>query len=75
MKLKVTITDNVLDSNDWPIDELTLDLDGRIYIQNPIKTGVYTIPNMLNWMLDDLHEWLQYESVGQHPEIGHELAQ
>jgi len=72
--MKVTITDNVLDRNDWPIARLLFNARGGVTDQFLVKGGVYQLPNMVGWNLKDIHEWLMYDPTGNHPEMYNEVV-
>ena len=68
-----TITDDVLDPEDWPVWILTMK-DGIITHQTKISVGVYAVENMIGWNKRQLAEWVQYEpTVATHPQEFHSI--
>lgn len=74
MKLKVSITDSVLDEKDWPVAELTLDSMGFVIKQVALKDGVYSLPDFTNKNLVDIQDWLAHDPTGSWPEMYNELV-
>jgi len=70
--VKVSITDNVLETEDWGIDILTLN-DGKVVKQEVLRNGCYQIPRMWGWTVDQLVEWSQYDGTRNHPEQCHNV--
>lgn len=68
-----TITDDVLDAEDWPIWAVVLK-DGHIVNHIDIIGGVYRAEQMLTWTRRQLAEWVQYEpSIARHPQEFHSI--
>jgi hypothetical protein len=75
--LRIRISDNVLDKEDWPIIEikfgyLRCSKELMIVNQSLIEPGVYG-QDFLGWTVDQLAKWLSYDSTRDHPEIYHEV--
>lgn len=68
----VRISDNVLEEEDWGIDQLYIDA-GVVKSQDHIDVGVYEIPDMIGWTTEQLIEWSAYQDVGSHPENYYEI--
>ena len=66
------ITDNVLEKEDWGIDQLYVE-NGIIRLQDNIIKGVYSMPDMLGWTSKQLMEWSHHDNTGSHPEQYHEI--
>jgi hypothetical protein len=71
--LSVSVRDNVLDEEDYPIDCLIL-RDGVVTKQESIHKGVYRIPSMMGWTREQIVEWSEYDDTGRHPENYHEVS-
>lgn len=69
---RVRISDNVLEEEDWSVDEIVL-RNNVVISQSPLCKGAYTIPNMMGWTVSKLIEWTQYDSTGSHPENYYEI--
>ncbi len=69
----VRIADDVLDVEDWGIDELTIK-DKVVISQKSISNGVYTMPDMVGWDINRLIEWSCYDSTGRHPGQYNEIS-
>jgi len=70
--LKVRISDNVLDKEDWPVIELTL-FGGFIVEEKVLNKGIYAFDSFIGWDRVDLLSWLTVDYTGQHPEMSHEI--
>jgi len=70
--VEVRISDNVLEDEDWGIDELVIE-DGVVVSQVRIKNGVYSSTGMVGWTCEQLYEWSQFENMFSHPEEFHEI--
>lgn len=66
--LLCTITDNVLDGEDWPVWAITL-RNGEVVNHTPIVPGVYGVESMMMWTKRQVAEWVQYENSNTHPQI------
>lgn len=68
-----TITDDVLDPEDWPIWAVVLK-GGHVINHIDISGGVYRIEQMLTWTKRQLAEWVSYEpEVARHPQEFHSI--
>jgi hypothetical protein len=73
--VQVRISDDVLDEEDWGVDELTIK-NGVVVSQKKLSNGVYTIPDMVGWTTDKLIEWTQHcNAIGSHPEQYYEIIE
>ncbi len=70
--IDVRITDNVMDAEDWGIDQLYLE-DSVVRFQDHVDLGIYTIPDMEGWTSEQLMEWSRHDDTGRHPENYHEI--
>jgi hypothetical protein len=68
----VRSSDDVLDTKDWGIDIIRID-GGIIIEQTKVHKGVYAMPSMIGWVLDDLYNWLNEDYTGSHPTNIHEI--
>ena len=69
----ITITDDVLDPDCWPIHNLII-VTGIVVKQVPIYTSaVYKIPNMEGWTSRQVAEWTQNEPGNSHPQQGYNI--
>ena len=66
--LLCTITDNVLDGEDWPIWAIVIK-DGVVINHKRIMSGVYAVDTMMFWTKRQIAEWVQYEDSNTHPQI------
>ncbi len=69
----IRITDDVLEPEDWGIDELVI-ADGIVISQKKLSNGIYTMSDMVGWTTDKLMEWSQYDSTGRHPGQFNEIS-
>lgn len=79
----IRISDNVLDTEDWPIWLLLYNNEGMLFKSVLVKEGAYsrlgsyecpthgTCPLHIGSTLEDLEKWEQYDSTGHHPEEYH----
>jgi len=72
MKVKIRISDTVLEDWDWPIDELTIE-DGIVVGQKSVHEGAYAITDCVGWPVERLLKWTHYDGTGEHPEIFQEM--
>ena len=72
--IDVRISDDVLDEEDWRIDQLTL-TRCIVRYQNPIATGVYPMPDMVGGTVGEVLYWSRYQDFGGHPTNYHEVKQ
>jgi hypothetical protein len=70
--LKVRISDNILDKEDWPVIELTFS-NGKIVSEKTLNKGAYAFESFIGWDRVDLLGWLAMDSTGQHPETYHSI--
>jgi len=71
-KAWVRTSDNVLDDEDWGIEELTIS-NGKVIHVKEIKKGRYANEPMLGWTCLDLIQWSSFDCTGQHPESYNEI--
>jgi hypothetical protein len=70
--VQVRISDNVLEEDDWSINELVIQ-DGVVVSQKNIYNSVHALPDMLGWTTNEVEEWTHYDPTGAHPENYYEL--
>lgn len=71
----VRIIDNVLPEEDRSEYELDLvEVDGELLVktQITINSGVYKF-NFIDFSPKALHEWVNYDPTGEHPEVWYEI--
>ncbi len=68
----VRIADDVLEEEDWGIDQLIITY-GIVRYQNHISKGVYTIPDMVGWNVGDVVTWSHDENFASHPQNFYEV--
>lgn len=70
----ITITDDVLDHDCWPVDSICI-RDGYVRSQNVLySSSVYDMPNMVGWGNIQVAEWTQYEpGITTHPQNAHNI--
>lgn len=74
-KVKVRISDNVLDDEDWPVYELEIEPHkGELVVmaQRVVNLGAYG-QDFTGFNLKRLSNWLCWDPTGQHPEVWHEI--
>lgn len=72
--VRIRIADNVLDDEDWRVDELII-RDGVVISQRTVQPGVYSIPNKIGFTTRQLCAWSHYESSPElHPAEFHDIA-
>lgn len=71
--VRVRVADNVLDDEDWTINELIIN-GGLVVSQRQVRPGAYTIPEMTNWTTQDIVEWSSYDSTGSPVENYNEVS-
>jgi len=71
--VRVRIADNVLDDEDWTINEIIIN-GGVCVSQRLVQSGVYVIPNMVNWTTQDIVEWSSWDSTGSPVENYNEVS-
>lgn len=71
-ELEVSITDNVLDPEDWPVSIITVE-NGIVVAQRTKKEGCYSMDDMMGWNMFQLEEWHFYDTTGHHPEQYYEV--
>lgn len=71
MKIKIRISDNVLEEEDWPVFELTL---GELEVTETkiLQPGVYG-RGFTGMPIERLLELLHFDPTGQHPEISYDI--
>jgi hypothetical protein len=71
----ITITDDVLDADCWPIHYITIKT-GIVLKQGCVfNSTVYDMPDMVGWDTTQVAEWTQAEPGNNHPQIGHNIMQ
>lgn len=70
--VQVRIADNMMDEKDWGIDELVIK-DGEVISQRHLTKGLYTMPDMVGWTVEELIQWTHYDSTGKPVENYHEI--
>ena len=65
--LKVRVSDNVLDDEDYSIDLIGF-RTGVVIWQHNIKDGVYRLPNMVGWDTIEFTKWVKEKWSGSFPE-------
>ena len=71
--VRIRIVDDVLDEEDWGVEELTI-RDEVVTAQKTISKGAYRMPNMVGWESTDVIEWAHHESpFGCHPQQWNEV--
>lgn len=69
----ITITDDVLDPDCWPIANIVI-TGGKVSTYMPLfNSAVYDLPDMTGWTAAQVAEWTQIEPGNQHPQVGHEI--
>ena len=68
----VRIADNVLDEEDWTIDEIIV-VNGAVFEQKRMYRGVYDLENMVGWSKTAIAEWTRYDGTGNYPEEYHDI--
>jgi hypothetical protein len=72
--VRIRIADNVLDDDDYRVDELTI-RSGVVISQRTVHPGIYQIPNKIGFTTRQLCAWSHYESAEHyHPMEFHEIA-
>jgi hypothetical protein len=74
-KIRVRISDNVLEEKDWTVYELKIELykgSPTVMAMRALNLGVYG-QDLIGFTLDQLSEWLCWDPTGHHPEVWHEI--
>ena len=75
VKIRVRISDNVLDDKDWNIYELELEFvrnAHRVVVQRLEQAGVYG-KDFLGMLAEQVRDWAAYDPTGSHPEVWNEI--
>ena len=72
--LLIRLSDNVLDTDHFPVRRIEFS-EGYIVSAEDIHKGVYSTNGFpdVGWHVNDLLDWLDFDSTGQHPEEYHEI--
>jgi hypothetical protein len=75
ISLFLTIRDNVLEIDDFPIFRLKINYDGTLLEKKTVKDGVYgaSLLQPLETSLSYVQELLDIDTTGSHPEIYYQL--
>jgi hypothetical protein len=70
---KVRISDNVLDPEDWGSNTILIH-NGVVAVSvTNMDEGVYQIPDMYGWTVDEIKKWLSYDATGSPEEQYNEI--
>lgn len=71
--LQVRITDDILDIENWGIEEIVVE-KGVVTKQKTISKGAHEMPSMVGWTSEQVIKWTQYENpFGAHPQYFNEV--
>ena len=68
----IRIADDVLEEEDWGIDQLII-THGIVRYQIHCAKGVYTMPDMVGWNVGDVVTWSQYDDCNSHPSNSYQV--
>ena len=74
----VTVTDDVLDDENWPVHTIIVK-DGVVVKQVPVYVNnnvVYELPSMVGWTTLELKQWLDLNDdfINSHPAVEHSIS-
>jgi hypothetical protein len=73
--LRIRVSDNVLDPEDWPVRKLVIE-DGQIVEHTDMTEGIYSFSKdapQTGKSLEYLVAWASVDNTGKHPEIYHDV--
>jgi len=73
--VQITVCDNVLDEEDWPIHVIFIE-NMKVKRQEVMRKGIYTMPDFRGKKAADVVRWVNQNRTmrpEEHPQVWHEL--